>query len=111
VSKPPGPPSIPPLIEPAGSKTNWSRLFAAPTRCSKPLKPAPPTVPVPFPVTSHVLSAAGPFSVSLPLPATSVETFSNESDTPPLTEPVPPSYDQAVSEPLLTETEPAETPS
>ena len=71
-------------------------MFAAPTRYSKPLKLTPPTVPVPAPVTVHVLSAAGPWSVSEAPPALSEVTPLNERDEmpPPLIVPAPPSYVQ-----------------
>src|SRR6266540_2362725 len=78
VSYPPAPPSTTPLIEPAASKTNVSSFAAAPTRFSKELKltsltpvspAAPLTVPAPAPVIVHVLSFAGPASVSVPAPA------------------------------------------
>jgi hypothetical protein len=61
-----------PLSEPAAEKSNVSLLFAAPVRFSKSWKATLPTVPEPSPVTFHVESEGGPFSVSLPPPPSNV---------------------------------------
>src|SRR5262249_3134672 len=112
VSKPPGPPSIPPLIEPPGSNTNWSRLSAAPTSCSKPANASAPTVPEPAPVTVHVLSPTGPSSLSFVPPAESCVTpvKVTEASAPPAMLPVPPSQLHEEPGPETTVIEPLPPP-
>ena len=74
---------------------NESLLPAAPTRCSKPANATPPTLPLPAPSIVQLESVAGPLSVSLPAPPSTVnempavasdESISNESlPSPPAT--------------------------
>ena len=67
VSEPPAPPSTLSIEAPLAS-TNVSALSAAPSSCSTSEKLTLPSDPAFAPVTFHVLSTAGPASVSVPPP-------------------------------------------
>src|SRR5438309_1431746 len=68
LSSPPEPPSATPETLAPGWNTNVSWLSGAPERFSKPENATVPTVPLPVPVTFHVVLVLGPLRVSVPAP-------------------------------------------